>query len=168
MSQGTLSDRPPGEITGRFVLLCILGFFGIVIAVNVVMARYAVSTFGGVETASAYKAGLAFRGEELAAGQQAERQWQVEAQVRDFGAGERIIALTALDARGRPLMGLEATARLAHPTDARRDASVVLIDLGAGRYSATIEAAPGQWDLVVDLSQGGERLFRSRNRVQLH
>lgn len=162
-----LNSQEPRPITGRFVLLCLLAFFGIVIAVNVVMARYAVATFGGVETASSYKAGLAFRSEEEAAGKQAGRHWNVDARLSDLGGGGRVIDVSAADAGGKPIAGLSAMVRLAHPTDARHDVKVELVDLGGGRYRATLDATPGQWDLVVDLSQGDERLFRSKNRVVL-
>lgn len=154
-------------ITGRFVLVTLLSFFGVVVGVNVVMARLAVSTFGGVETASSYKAGLAFRSEELAAGEQAGRHWQVQAVITELGGEARTLTITARDAQGRPLTGLEADARLVHPTDARRDVDLTLDDLGGGTFRASTQAHAGNWDLVLDLSQGGNRLFRSKNRVQL-
>lgn len=164
----SLGGTRPREITGRFVLLCLLGFFATVVGVNIVMARFAVSTFGGVETASSYKAGLAFRGEERAAEAQARRHWDVSAHVQDLGGEGRLVTVTAKDAAGTALGGLSAAARLVHPTDARRDVAIALRDLGAGRYLAELDAPAGQWDLVIDLSQGEERLFRSKNRVQLH
>jgi len=34
--------------TGRHMLAVLVGFFGVVIAVNFIMASYATSTFGGV------------------------------------------------------------------------------------------------------------------------
>ena len=37
----------PREITGRTVLFALLAFFGVVVGVNVVMARFAVTTFAG-------------------------------------------------------------------------------------------------------------------------
>ncbi|TCT06138.1 FixH family protein [Aquabacter spiritensis] len=162
-----LEKGAPRPVTGRVVLFAILAFFGVVVGVNLVMARLAVSTFGGVETASAYKAGLAFRGEEQAAAEQAARHWQVDAQVRGRGDDTRTVALVVRDAAGRPLPGLEVRARLSHPTDARRDAVAQLSEEGGGRYTGILPAAAGQWDLVLDLSQGDSRLFRSRNRVQL-
>lgn len=168
MMPGTLKTGQPREITGRFVLVCLLSFFATIIAVNLVMARYAVTTFGGVETASSYKAGLAFKGEEQAAERQAERHWNVAAEFQDLGGDGRVLTIIARDAKGNPLTGLSAAARLSHPTDARRDVSVPLRDLGTGRYGVSLDAPAGQWDLVIDLSQGEDRLFRSKNRVQLH
>lgn len=167
MAQPRLAEKPPRELTGRAVLMIILAFFGVVISVNVVMARFAVSTFGGVETESSYKAGLAFRSEEEAAAQQATRGWKVEADVESQGE-ERHVMLIVRDATGKPLNGLEVTARLFHPTDARGDVALVLAAVGNGRYKGTATAHAGQWDMMLDLAQGGQRLFRSKNRVQLH
>ena len=54
---------PSRQLTGRTVLVWLVAFFGVVFAVNAVMIHAAISTFGGVETASSYKAGLAFEQE---------------------------------------------------------------------------------------------------------
>ena len=45
------------------VLLALLGFFGTVIAVNVVMMTLAISTMPGMETESPYKAGINYNTE---------------------------------------------------------------------------------------------------------
>lgn len=160
----------PRELTGRAVLLMLLAFFGVVIGVNLVMARFAVSTFAGVETESSYKAGLAFTAEHDAAEQQVARHWSVDvalASALATGAGSREVIIKVRDADGRPLSDLVADGRFAHPTDARRDVDLDLVALGDGRYRARAVAGPGQWDLVIDFAQGGQRMFRSKNRVQL-
>ena len=156
----------PREITGRTVLVALLAFFGVVVGVNVVMARVAVTTFAGVETESSYKAGLAFKGELAAAERQEARHWAVDVSLESAGQ-DRTVLVRATDAAGQPLVGLVADGRLAHPTDGRRDVDLDIEPLGQGRYRAKAEAGPGQWDLVIDFSQGGERVFRSKNRVQL-
>ena len=56
------SDKPR-ELTGRAVLIWLIGFFGLVFVVNGIMAKAAISTFGGVETQSSYKAGQMFEHE---------------------------------------------------------------------------------------------------------
>ena len=62
------NEKHPREITGRMVFICLVAFFAVVIGVNFVLVRAAISTFGGLETESSYKAGLAF-GSEIAAAQ---------------------------------------------------------------------------------------------------
>ncbi|MFG1268299.1 FixH family protein [Xanthobacter sp. DSM 14520] len=159
--------RRPRELTGRAVLLILLAFFGVVIVVNVIMARFAVSTFAGVETESSYKAGLAFSAEHRAAEEQVARHWNVNVELASPGNEARVVTIRVLDPSGMPLSQLTPDGRFAHPTDARRDVDLDLKPLGDGRYRATAVAGPGQWDLVIDFAQGGERQFRSKNRVQL-
>jgi len=74
---------------------------------------------------------------------------------------------SASDAAERPLAGLQATARLLHPTDTRADQLVVLTEQSAGQFQGRSAPLVGQWMLVVELSRDGARLFRSRNRVFL-
>lgn len=167
MAHAATPASAPRQLTGRAVLLILLAFFGVVIAVNVIMARYAVSTFAGVETESSYKAGLAFEAEHAAAERQMGRHWNVSVNLASPGGEAREVVVRVLDASGQPLSALVADGRFSHPTDARRDVDLDLVPLGDGRYRARAAAGPGQWDLVIDFAQGGERLFRSKNRVQL-
>ena len=149
------------------VFICLVAFFAVVAGVNAIMIRAAVSTFGGVETESSYQAGLAFAREIAAVAAQDALHWQVKAKVSG-AAGATLVEVTAADAAGRPLAGLQATARLVHPTDRRADHA-----RGARRSvrrdSSADAAAPlvGQWELVIELSRDGARLFRSKNRVFL-
>lgn len=167
MANTSRAAGKPREITGRMVLIGIVVFFTIVITVNVMMARFAFSTFAGVETESSYKAGLLFAKERAAANRQIARHWQVDVTMQELGAGNRRVLVRATDAQGHPLSSLKADGRLAHPTDARKDVVLDLTPLGDGRYRADAVAGPGQWDLVIDFAQGDERVFRSKNRVQL-
>ena len=48
------------ELTGRHVLAITLAAFGVIIAVNMVMAVKAVSTFPGLETPNSYVASQRF------------------------------------------------------------------------------------------------------------
>lgn len=167
MTQWAVPSRTsPRPITGRMVFVSLVIFFGIITVANVVMIRLAVSTFGGVETESSYKAGLEFAGEIAAARAQQARNWRVTATVtRD--STDRRIEVTALDAGGRPLPGIVATARLAHPTDRRLDHVVDLNAVRAGYHRADAIVPAGQWYLVVELTRDGERMFRSRSRIVL-
>src|ERR1041384_6344729 len=118
-------NKTPRPLTGRTVLICLIGFFAVVFIANGIMIRAAVSTFGGVETASSYQAGLAFARESAAAHAQDELHWRVSAQVRR-AADATLVEIDARDSAGRPLARLNATARLAHPNDERADQPVAL------------------------------------------
>ena len=78
----------PRELTGRHVWVWLVGFFGSVFAVNACMVHAAISTFGGVETVSSYKAGLQFeqRSRKGASARQA-LHWQVDGKLTRDKAG---------------------------------------------------------------------------------
>lgn len=159
------------RLTGRVVLLSLVGFFLVVASANAVMITAAVTTFGGAKTDSSYRAGQRYAAEKAAADAQDALRWKVDTMIlttaatAESAAPERIITVTAVDASAQPLDGLAAVIRLEHPTDTRRDQVATTEATGAGSYRGTVPAAPGQWDLVVELSRDGETLFRSRQRV---
>jgi nitrogen fixation protein FixH len=163
---GALPDRPR-ELTGRTVLICLISFFGVVFAVNAVMVRAAVSTFGGLETASSYQAGLNFARDMAAASAQSARHWRIDARLLPQPDATMHIELSAHDQIGQPLAGLAATVMLIHPTDRRLDHAVEMHSDGAGRFHGAAAPAPGQWDLVIELTRDDERLFRSQKRIAL-
>jgi nitrogen fixation protein FixH len=62
---------------------------------------------------------------------------------------------------------LTALARLVHPADARRDHALELTEISNGHYRGTSDAEAGQWDLIIDMMQNEERVFRSKSRIML-
>ena len=101
-------------ITGRFVLIATIAFFAVVISVNIVMMRLAITTLPGTEVDSAYSASLAYQREIDAARQQNERDWQVQAHIDRRPDGSAVIALEARDHAGAPL-GRDRLQRAAQP-----------------------------------------------------
>ena len=93
------------ELTGKHVLLCFLGFFALVFAVNGVLVKAATSTFGGVETSSSYKAGLMFKQDIAAAEQQDALHWQVEGRITRNGSRGATLNISARNEKGTPLTG---------------------------------------------------------------
>ncbi len=166
MSTTTVTGRPPRVLTGRMVLICLLAFFGTIIGMNVVLIRVAVSSFSGVETESSYKAGLAFKNDVAAAHAQDALHWTVEASLQRDSSETRI-AVSAKDAEARPLSGLTLEARLAHPTDKRRDVVLGLAELTPGQFRSLTPMPEGQWDLVIELRRATETVFRSKSRISL-
>jgi len=163
----TEATRKPKELTGRAVLFCFLGFFGIIVVMNAVLIRAATTTFGGVETPSAYKVGLAFNREIAAARAQEARHWTVDAKVTRNLQGNAVLAVNVRDRDGAPPVSIALAAKIAHPADTRRDQTLAIRQVAPGSFDGAIHAEPGQWDLVIDISRDGERLFRSKSRVTL-
>jgi nitrogen fixation protein FixH len=162
-----LKRKQAPELTGRSVLIWLVAFFGVVFAVNGVLVRAAISTFGGVETTSPYQAGLQFEQDIAMAQRQDALHWQVSGKLRRDGDGLAVLDIVARDERGAPIAGLIANARLTHPADERLDHAIPVRAVAAGAFHGQVEARPGQWELIVDLFRGEQRLFRSRSRVTL-
>jgi nitrogen fixation protein FixH len=99
---------------------------------------------------------------------QDQQHWQVDVNVTTAADGGAVLDIVARDAAGAPLTGLIATALFARPTDRRLDRSLAVSESAPGRFRGNVDVPAGQWDLVIDLSRQGERLFRSKNRVVLH
>ncbi|UGY17850.1 FixH family protein [Bradyrhizobium septentrionale] len=166
MAASSTAARP---ITGRFVLVTTIAFFAVVISVNMVMMRFAITTLSGTEVDSAYSASLAYQREIVAARQQNERDWQVQAHIDRRPDGAAAIVLEAHDHAGAPLMGMKFLARLERPTDRRADRSIEVSEAGFGSYRGRVDGvAAGQWDLVIEGDADGHRMFLSRNRVLLN
>ena len=159
--------RHERELTGRTVLVCLLAFFVVVVGVNAVMVRVAISTFGGVETENAYRAGLAFNQDRAAALAQDARRWTVDARLIQPTPDRAELVISLRDKAGAPVTGVDVAARLAHPADARRDHPVALTERGPGTFAGISAADAGQWDLLIEVARNGERLFRSKSRIAL-
>lgn len=155
------------RVTGRTVLLGLIGFFGLIFAANAVLIWLAVSSHTGTVVGSSYKAGGQYQSEIDAARVQAERHWQVSADLTRAGAGADI-DITVRDANGAPLTGLSLVARLASPVDANADLVATLGEGEIGRYRGSLESVPaGQWTLMIDADRDGDRVYHSENRVTL-
>ena len=146
------------------VLVCLVAFFGVVAGVNAIMIRAAVSTFGGVETENAYQAGLTFAREIAAAEAQDALHWQVRRQC-PRAADATVVEVVARDAAGRPLAGLDASAKLVHPTDRRFDHVVALDERRAGTFRAGRRRRTASGPSSSSSRATAARVFRSRNRV---
>jgi nitrogen fixation protein FixH len=165
--QSPAKTKKPREITGRMVLFTLIGFFGVIFTVNAVLLQLAASTFGGLETESSYRAGLAYKNEIETAHIQDQRGWNVEAALKRQSDSDVLVEAIVHDANGQVPQRLVATARLAHPADTRRDQDLILNEENAGTFRGHADAAAGQWDLIIDFTRDGERLFRSKSRVTL-
>jgi len=162
-------SQAPRPLTGRKVLFMLVAFFGVVIAVNLVMMRLAIQTLPGTEVDSAYSASLAYEKQIAAARDQNARNWRVDAHVERSGQGGATLQVEARDHNGQPMPGLKFHGRFERPTDRRADLPVVIAEVGIGIYrGSALAVAPGQWDLVLEGVSAGQRLFLSKNRVLLN
>lgn len=122
-------------ITGRHVLFAMLGFFGIIIAVNAVMINLAISTHTGVVANEPYRKGLKYNERIAAAERQAELGWRDE--IRLAPQGDKL-SIDIRDKDGKPVQGLAITAIIAHPVSQTDEVTVALTESAAGLYEAAL------------------------------
>ncbi len=130
-----------GEITGRQVLVFTVGAFGIIIAVNVVMAWKAISTFPGLEADNTFVASQEFDARRAA---QEKLGWTV-ATAHERGKVKIVIT----DAAGTPVEVGSLTVLIGRPTEAKDDVRPTFTFVG-GLYEADVALAKGQWMLKLE------------------
>lgn len=136
--------------TGRHMAAILIGFFGIVIAVNFIMATNAVRTFGGTVVANSYVATQRFNGW-LAEGRAQNAQgWQAE--IRSTAGGALVVALQD---DGGPINRASVTVEAEHPLGRLPGRSFALTGLGDGRYAAAHALPPGRWRIRIDAQANG-------------
>lgn len=143
------------ELKGRHVLTIFIGFFGVIIAVNLVLAFKAVSTFPGLEVANSYVASQTFDADKAA--QQA-LGWTL---AHDYDADRGEVRLTFTDARGHAAPVTELAVLIGRPTEAGEDRRPDFVPL-AGSFVAPARLSPGKWMMQVEARNAEGTLFRQR------
>lgn len=130
-------------LRGWHVLAGLLGFFGVIIAVNAAFITLAVRTFPGEDVRRSYTQGLNYNETLAARRAQAALAWNISAA---FEAGNVVITITDRDAA--PVDGAKIEASLLWPTNARFDHDLAFTQTGPGRYAAAVsDMQDGRWRL---------------------
>jgi nitrogen fixation protein FixH len=148
------------RFTGYHMAAILIGFFGIVIAVNIYMATLAIGSFGGTVVDNSYVASQNYNAWLAEADKQAKLGWKVSAY---RSAGGRLM-LTILD-NGVSGSDFNINAKAEHPLGRAPERQLSLISQGEGRY-VTRDALPaGRWLVRIEVARGGER-YRTVIEVQ--
>jgi nitrogen fixation protein FixH len=148
------------RFTGYHMAAILIGFFGIVIAVNIYMATLAIGSFGGTVVDNSYVASQNYNAWLAEADKQAKLGWKVSA---NRSADGRLM-LTILD-NGVSGSGFNINAKAEHPLGRAPERQLSLISQGEGRY-VTRDALPaGRWLVRIEVARGGER-YRTVIEVQ--
>lgn len=141
------------EFTGRHMLFVMLAMFGTIITVNLVMARYAVSTFGGTVVDNSYAASQDYNRWLAAARAQEALDWSFDL---------RLTADRHVDIAASPREG-ELTANAHHPLGRAPDRTLAFVPTGEGRWRTTAPLPPGRWRLRIELRSGDDRARFTRD-----
>lgn len=168
-----MSQPPKGKpITGRTVLIWLVGFFSVIFVANAILIQLALDSFPGLTSDSAYEDGLAYNSKLAAARDQEMLGWSIAGEVgRIEGTADAMISVSARNANEAPIAGLLVTARLQRVASPEEPRTLVLREGEVGRYTVDVSGLEsGNWllELVAARGDGDARQeFRSRNRVFL-
>lgn len=149
--------RPAKEFTGRHMAIIIVAFFSVVIAVNLVMARFAIGTFGGTVVDNSYVASQKFNG------------WLEQARTQDALGWQSSVTLdparyvlvavdSGVDALEHPAMEVRAIAN--HPVGRTDSISLSFRAIAPGTFRSIEALPPGRWKLHLSIMQGDNALKR--------
>lgn len=126
----------PFRLTGRHVATVFVGFFATVIAVNLLMANYAVGGFGGTVVDNSYVASQRFNGWLAQARAQDALGWDARAQLDP----DRHLVLTLTGPQDAAVSAIAE-----HPVGKAADIALHVTRGADGRYRATTPLPQGRW-----------------------
>ena len=158
-----ISDKTGKELKGWHVLLWMLGFFGIMFAVNGVFLYHAITSFPGEDVKKSYVQGLNYNQTLEARAAQKALGWRAE-----IGHDGATIILHLEDKVGNALSGRQIIGELRRQTTQQADQILIFkAGMGGDYLAATDGLATGQWDVrisVFDLDTE-QTLFSARKTL---
>ncbi len=160
-----MNGKKTKGLTGRHVLFTLLGFFGVMIAVNAYFVVVAVKSFPGEDVPRSYRQGLEYNTTIAAREAQAQLGWT--ARVNVISSKSLIVEIT--DKNGKGVDGLSTTGTLRHLVDMGNDMSLNFENTGGGRYVANLDPIPehtlsGRWVLNAQAVKGDDS-FKLRREI---
>jgi len=137
----------PKEFTGWHLLAMIVGWFGIVIGVNLFMAWNAIDSWTGLVVQNSYVASQEFN--EVTAEKRAQLAMGWKA-VPNYEAGT--LRLNMTDAQSAPIDDAIITAKLGRPAYEAEDHMVQFRQIEPGVYEGPTELAQGIWNADVTVT----------------
>lgn len=151
------------KLKGRHVLYWMLGFFGIIFAVNGVFLYQALSSFPGEDVKKSYAQGLDYNQTLAARAAQDVLGWRAE-----LGISDTSVILHLEDKTGTGLSGHPVIGQLRRRATRQGDQTLVFTTQAGGNYQARIDQIEaGQWELriqVLDLDTE-EAIFTARKTL---
>jgi nitrogen fixation protein FixH len=140
---------PSRRFTGWHMLAIMLAMFGTIIAVNLVMARSAISTFGGTVVDNSYVASQKFN------------RWLADARAQEALGWKLSIDLDpartvriATDSPMGPLYAATIDAVAIHPLGRAPEQKLRFVNIGGGVFTSDRPLPKGRWLLRMEVREG--------------
>jgi nitrogen fixation protein FixH len=145
----------PSPFTGRHMAAILIGFFGVVIAVNIALAVFAGSTFGGLVVENSYVASQRFNGWLEKARAEKALGWALAAS----RAGDGRLAI-ALSSAGAPMTDARVSGLARHPLGRLPEQPLGFRASGPGEYASLAPLPAGRWIIHLEVKAHGRVLHR--------
>lgn len=150
----TQSPAAPKKFTGYHATAIIVAFFGVVICVNLVMATFAITTFGGTIVDNSYVASQKYNQWLEQARAQESHGWQVSPIARD---GEYAVVKIS-DGEGEAFTGAAISALAEHPIGQADPFELSFTETRPGVYQSTKQIPEGRWKLKILITHQGKEM----------
>lgn len=141
--------RATPVLTGWHALTMIVGFFLIVMAVDIGMAVVAYRTHPGEVTAKPYEEGLAFNHTLARRREERALDWRAKVEASSLGVGQMRVRVTIADRSGAAVRGLALKGVFERPATEAGRLSRAFVETGPGVYDTTVADVPGAWDMAL-------------------
>lgn len=156
-----MSQSSAKPFTGKHMLAIMVAFFGVIIAVNLVMVISSARTWTGLVVPNSYVEGQRFIARQADVARQKEAGWTVATTYEDGR-----IVFTALDGAGKPVALEAVSAFIRRPVGGHDDMSVPLLREGES-YTGTLALGPGMWDITISTAATELGAIEYERRVEV-
>lgn len=150
----------PKAFTGWHMLAIMVGWFGIVIAVNLFMAWNATSSWTGLVVKNSYVASQQFNEVTAEKRRQLAMGWKATPSYADG-----VLTLDLRDAGRAPIADAIVTARLGRPSYDAQDHTVQFAERAPGLYAGATRLAGGVWNADVTVTDTGGAVWTRTLRL---
>ena len=156
----TVRSRQTGQFTGTHMAVIIVAFFTVIIAVNLLMADFAIRSWTGLVVKNSYVASQGFNDVVAAKRRQDAMGWRGE-----YAMSNGVVSYRISDRSGRPVAvnSIELTFR--RPTFETDDHTVALSLRSHGEFGAEHRLADGIWVVNVAADAGTDAPWHESFRV---
>ncbi|MCU0831038.1 MAG: FixH family protein [Rhizobiaceae bacterium] len=161
----TLNQGPDGNrftLNGFHVTAMFLAFFGVIITVNLFMARQAVTNWTGLVVKNSYVASQQFNEKIKAHDTVAALGWREDAAVEG-----RTLVWSMTDAAGAAVPAAKLTVLFNRPIGEKDDRTEIVGPDATGRFAPIPFPAPGRWVVTVKADLDGVSDFESVHRFDV-
>ncbi|WP_394688690.1 FixH family protein [Hoeflea sp.] len=152
----------PREFTGKHMLFSMVAFFGVIFTVNMIMARFAVTTWSGLVVPNTYVASQEFNAQAAQSRAIAAKGYDVA-----FEPGADGVSILLTDSKGLPASADSVSASLRRPVGTEDDRELVFMADGPGKFTAEGALAEGEWIAHVTALSNGEIIYKKGRRFHV-